>query len=181
MRSAQNDPLLLAGTVLTLLAQGIMALAAVGVALTLVAALGFSDTINAELAAEYGPDIIAMPVGAVAALLLVVMGLCALVFLLFGKLRGIISTVAEGDPFVPENADRLNAMEWLQIGIYGTGLLASSAAAMLAEWAEQFAEVSINASFDLDVPSLLLVVILFILARVFRQGAAMRADLEGTV
>jgi hypothetical protein len=181
MRSAQNDPLLLAGTVLTLLAQGIMALAAVAIALTLVAALGFSDMINAELVAEYGPDIIAMPVGAVAALLLVVMGLCALVFLFFGKLRGIIATVAEGDPFVPENADRLNAMAWLQIGIYVASLLSTGAAAMVAKWAEQFAEVSVKASLDLDVPSLLLVVILFILARVFRQGAALRADLEGTV
>ena len=39
----------------------------------------------------------------------------------------------------------------------------------------------IHVDASLDFSGVVMVVVLFILARVFRQGAAMRADLEGTV
>jgi Zn-dependent protease with chaperone function len=40
---------------------------------------------------------------------------------------------------------------------------------------------SFEFGFGFDFSGIILVVTLFILARVFRQGAEMRADLEGTV
>ena len=181
MTSAKNDLLLLAGKTLTVLVQGIMGLATAVTAITLIGVALFQGLIDREIIAEFGPQAVALPVASILWLLGTVLVLCALVFVFFGKLRGIIDTVAAGDPFVPENADRLNAMAWLQIGIYVASLLSTGAAAMVAKWAEQFAEVSVKASLDLDVPSLLLVVILFILARVFRKGAEMREELEGTV
>jgi Protein of unknown function (DUF2975) len=181
MNPPGNDLLLLAGRVLTLLIQGVMAVAAAVIAITAICVLTLQNTINAEIRAEFGADFAAMPVPAVLGLLAVVLVMVGLVFLFFGKLRGIIETVAQGDPFVPDNADRLNAMAWLQIGTYIAGMVAVGAAALVADWAEQFTDVDIDGSIDVDVPSILLVIILFILARVFRQGAAMRADLEGTV
>jgi Protein of unknown function (DUF2975) len=181
MKSPHNDLLLLAGKTLTLLIQGIMGLAAVVIGLVVIAVTVFHDSINQEIAAEFGAQTAAMPVGSILWLLLTVLAMVALIYLFFGKLRGIIDTVAQGDPFVPENADRLNAMAWLQIGIYILGLVAAAAAMLAAEWAGQFADVEIDGSLDLDLPNVLMVIVLFILARVFRQGAAMRDDLEGTV
>ena len=45
--------------------------------------------------------------------------------------------------------------------------------------ASQFKDAT--SDFGITLDGILLAVILFILARVFRQGAAMREDLEGTV
>lgn len=181
MTSAKNDLLLLAGKTLTVLIQGIMGLATAVTAITLIGVALFQGLIDQEIIAEFGPQAVALPVASILWLLGTVLVLCALVFVFFGKLRGIIDTVAAGDPFVPENADRLNAMGWLQIGIYLLGIAASVAAGLAAQWAGQFTEVEIDGSLELDVPSALLILVLFILARVFRHGAAMRDDLEGTV
>jgi hypothetical protein len=181
MNSARNDLLLLAGKTLTLLIQGIMGLAAVVIALTVIGVTLFQGSIDREIVAEFGPQAVSLPVVTILWLLVTVLALCALVFLFFGKLRGIIDTVSAGDPFVPENADRLNAMGWLQIGIYLLGIAATLAAGLAAQWAEQFTDVEIKGSLGLDVPSILLILVLFILARVFRHGAALRDDLEGTV
>lgn len=175
MNLPKNDLLLVSGKALTLLIQGVVALGTAVIALTIIGVLFFQDTIDAELRAEYGADIISMPVAPVIGLLAVV------VFLFFGKLRGMIDTVGQGDPFVPENADRLNAMAWLQISIYVVGFIAVGIASMVAAWAQQFVDTEIDTSIDFDIGAILLVLVLFILARVFRHGAAMRADLEGTV
>lgn len=80
----------------------------------------------------------------------------------------IVGTVAAGSPFDALNAGRLNKMGWLSLLLLGASRLG-------------------NIALDTAKPifespgSLLLALTLFILARVFRQGAAMREDLEGTV
>jgi hypothetical protein len=91
-------------------------------------------------------------------------------------LRQIVDTVATGDPFVPANATRLRTMAWLSIAIQIVALLAGAASVVLERVAS-----SVRADFDLSIEGILLPVALFILARVFRHGAAMREDLEGTV
>lgn len=181
MNPPRNDLLLLAGKVLTLLIQGAMVVAAGTIVITIPLVVIFQDSIDNGIALEYGSDTLGIPLVPVIGLLAVVLVLVSQVFVFFGKLRGIIDTVADGDPFVPENADRLNAMAWLQIGIYLAGLVAASVAVLVIVWAEQFTEIEIDGSLEVDIPSVMLIVTLFILARVFRQGAAMRADLEGTV
>jgi hypothetical protein len=181
MNAPGNDLLLLAGKVLTLLIQGVMGLSVAVITLTIPAVALFEGSINADAIAEFGPDTVPIPVLSVMALLACALVAVLLVFLFFGKLRGIIDTVAAGDPFVPDNADRLSAMGWLQIGIYVASLATASMATLLSSWVRQYTEITFDGSLDVDVPSVLLIIILFILARVFRHGAAMRDDLEGTV
>ncbi len=91
----------------------------------------------------------------------------------------ILASVQQGDPFVPENADRLSRMAWISLtgnvlafflGIYGAWL-----ATVLP------ADEKFNLSFDFGAGGPLLILVLFVLARVFRHGTALRADLEGTV
>jgi hypothetical protein len=181
MNASRNDALLLVSRALIVLIQAVMAISSVGVAITLGLVAFTHESLNAELRLEYGPEILAMPYWPMLSLLAVALGITVLIFLFFGKLRGIIGTVATGDPFVPENADRLSAMAWLQIGIYALGFAAKGVALLIADWAEQFTDFDIESSLDIDPPAVLLILVLFILARVFKHGAAMREDLEGTV
>ena len=97
------------------------------------------------------------------------------------SLRRIIGTVGEGDPFAPVNADRLSMMAWLLLGVQILMLPAAGLGLMLAKWADKVDHADVNINAGLDLTGILMVLVLFILARVFRHGAAMREDLEGTV
>jgi hypothetical protein len=181
MNPPANDLLLIAGKGLILLIQGVTALAGGLIALLAIAVPFFENVANAEVRAMTGPDFIAMPVGAVVGFLLILGVACALAFLFFGKLREMIDTVAAGDPFTPQNSDRLSAMAWLQIGLYSMHFIIPELEALITDWRQQFSEGPFNDGFDLNVTQIVLIFVLFILARVFRHGAAMREDLEGTV
>ena len=179
--NGRNDPLLLAGRILTILMQAFMALAAIGVSIAIPVVLFFQDKINAEIITEHGSDIGAFPAWQIAGLLLLAFVLIALAFVFFGKLRAIINSVGDGDPFAPENAERLTAMAWLSLGAYAVMAFMVGIAASIAEWAEKVDDVDMSYDFGVDLTGILMVIVLFILARVFRHGAAMREDLEGTV
>ena len=115
----------------------------------------------------------------VAAILLLMAAGLALMFLFFGRLRSIVASAQTGDPFIPENAARLEAMAWLLLGWEILNVLIGLARLYLANLTSG-TENSLNWSlYDLD--GLFIVLVLFILARIFRHGAAMREDLEGTV
>ena len=181
MNHKPNDLLLLAGKILTVLMQAFMAIGAAVLAIALPVVIFMQDKINAEVAAEYGNAVGELPMMALAGAILLALAAVALIFVFFGKLRAIIATVGEGDPFEPANADRLNLMAWLLLAVQAIAIPIGGLALLLAKWIEPMdnADVTIDAGFDLT--GILLVIILFILARVFKHGAAMREDLEGTV
>ncbi|RDC60922.1 hypothetical protein HME9302_02139 [Alteripontixanthobacter maritimus] len=183
MRPTHTDPLLLIGRIAVLIAQGLMAIAAFGVAIAIPALYFFRDTIVAEMAAEHpDTDIVFPTLPIVGALLLAFVAVAGL-FVFFGKLRHIIGTVEQGDPFVSDNASRLTVMAWIMLGVQllaiplaGLGLYVAK---LMGEAAAELDDLTVDVG--LDVSGILLVVVLFILARVFRQGTSMRDDLEGTV
>lgn len=154
----------------------------VGSVLLLVApvVIAMQDEVLAELAKEgaaQDPSI----VGAIALLLIagaVMMGL--LVWFLV-NLRRIIESVGEGDPFVPVNAVRLARMAWISIGAQIAALPVGAMVLYIDSAIGDGPKGDVDVDFTLDFGGIALAVILFILARVFRQGAAMREDLEGTV
>lgn len=130
----------------------------------------------AELDAQLARDGIVMSGKAA---MLIIFAFVFVITILFERLivqvMQIISSVGEGDPFVPANANRLERIGWLLLATQMLALIGMSIGAVEAladEWnfGEQF-------SFE----GLLSVILIFILARVFRQGTAMREDLEGTV
>ena len=92
------------------------------------------------------------------------------------RLRAMIATVRSGDPFQPANADRLTSMAWLALGIQACALADAPILAILREDL-----LDLPPAFGFSVGGFALALVLFILARIFRQGAAMRDDLEGTV
>jgi len=181
MSQRPTDPLLLAGRALTLIMQGFFAFAAVALTIALPCIWIFSDKIDAKIAAEFGDAAQALPLFAISAMMMLGILAVGLAFKFFGKLRQIIQTVGEGDPFVSENADRLTAMAWLLTSVYATGAAIAGVAITVLPWIEAMGESDGNFSVGIDLSAILTIIILFILARVFRQGAAMREDLEGTI
>ncbi|QLC23644.1 DUF2975 domain-containing protein [Parasphingopyxis algicola] len=93
----------------------------------------------------------------------------------FRLLTRIVRSVREGNPFLPANARRLRNMGWLALGFQLVALPVVFLEARLDEIAGQ------PGGLDLDLGGFVLALTLFVLARVFAEGAAMRADLEGTV
>jgi hypothetical protein len=92
------------------------------------------------------------------------------------RLRAIVETVRSGDPFVAANADRLQAIAWALLALQLLGLVIGAIAKSVSTPAHP---LDIDAGFSIN--GWLAVLLTFLLARVFAQGALMREDLEGTV
>jgi hypothetical protein len=179
MTKILNDPLLTAARLGTILAQifliiGQVALG-IAVAATIAGALGYvPDSVAVSGINDLGAPILWAAAVAMA-LILAAMGL-ATQFVV--RLRQIIDTVGQGDPFVADNAWRLTRMAWLAL----IGQLLAIAAGLIGGWIQAHGgEGKFDLEFNVSLAGVFLALVLFILARVFRKGAEMRAELEGTV
>ena len=92
------------------------------------------------------------------------------------RLLGIIVTVRRGDPFVAENAYRLNAIAWFLLVLQLLGMVIAAIGKAIANHGNPF---HVDAGFS--VAGWLAVILTFVLARVFAEGTLMREDLEGTI
>lgn len=99
-----------------------------------------------------------------------------LVQIVLTRLLSIVDTVRAGDPFIVENARRLQTIAATLLGIQ---LLHLVIGFVVAGTKSQVQQLDIDWSFS--ITPWIAVLLLFILARVFEHGARMRADLEGTV
>ena len=88
------------------------------------------------------------------------------------RLLAIVDTVRAGDPFILENARRLDAIAWSVLALELLRLMVLSITAVV--W-----EPGKLGSFSFA--PWLAILLLFVLSGVFAHGARMRADLEGTV
>ena len=96
--------------------------------------------------------------------------------LILKRLLAVVDTVRQGDPFLAENAYRLQAIAWFLLVLQ----LLSLAIAAIGRWISSPGhEVELEAGFSLA--GWLSVLLMFVLARVFAEGAIMRRDLEGTI
>ena len=109
-----------------------------------------------------------------------VVGLLAALVAIFERFlataQQLIASLGTGDPFIESNAIRVQRMGWLLLASQGVALLASLWSVAVEPMAEK-----LSVDGDLSPEALIAALGLFILARVFRHGAAMRDDLEGTV
>lgn len=115
------------------------------------------------------------------AMLLMLAVVLALAIWFLMLLRQIVATVAAGDPFISDNADRLGRMGWIAVGVELLSIPLGAAVIWIAGMVEDSDTVRLDDDVGFSGSGIVLILVLFILARVFRQGAAMRADLEGTV
>ena len=173
MTTASRDPLLAVARIMLAVARAVLAFAAGAIALAIPAVIAMRGKVLEHISVAGTPPeaiwaiVMLMASAAIAALL---------GFLFFRHLSRIVASVGDGDPFVPVNAERLQAMGWIAvvIQVLGVPVLAVS------RWIDKVTE-HVDATAQLSLSGILLAVILFVLARVFREGARMRADLDGTV
>jgi hypothetical protein len=96
--------------------------------------------------------------------------------LVYTRLLAIVETVRIGDPFVIVNAERLRTIAW---SIVGLELMHICVIALANSVTVGTGKVDIGGKFSLT--PWLTILLLFVLVRVFDQGARMRDELEATV
>ena len=138
-----------------------------------------SFAFQARLAAHFGsvPGGVAPMVMINGLRLLMMLGLAMIppTHIVLGRLLAIVETVRGGDPFVADNAQRLSAIAWALLGLQLLDLAFGAIALGISSDNE-----NIGWSFSI-VGWVGVLLLMFVLARVFDQGARMREELEGTV
>jgi hypothetical protein len=118
-------------------------------------------------------DRLIMGMRAIAAVFLVAIPLH---YVVLKRLLAIVGTVRAGDPFVAANAFRLQAIAWTLLALQLLSLVIGAIAKAVSTPAHP---LHLQAGFSIS--GWLAVLLTFLLARVFAEGALMREDLEGTV
>jgi hypothetical protein len=97
-----------------------------------------------------------------------------LVHALLTRILEMTDSVRHGDPFVPENAARLRAIAWCLLAIQllhaGFGLLVRQAQA-----------AHVRMEWEFSLAGWLAVLLTFVLARIFDEGARLRGDLRAII
>ena len=97
-------------------------------------------------------------------------------YVVLKRLLAMVGTVRAGDPFVAANANRLQAIAW---ALFALQLLSLVIGAIAKAYSTPAHPLNLNAGFSIN--GWLAVLLTFVLARVFAEGALMREDLERTV
>ena len=107
-----------------------------------------------------------------------VLGLAAVPvhYVVLKRLLEIVETVRAGDPFVAANASRLQSIAWALLTLQLLSLVIGAIAKSVSIPGHP---LHLDAGFSIN--GWLAVLLTFLLARVFAEGARMREDLEGTV
>jgi hypothetical protein len=109
---------------------------------------------------------------------IMVIGICAvpLAHIILTRLLAMVDTVRNGDPFVAENANRLQTIAWSVLVLEVMHAVVGIVAARVST-----ASQPLDIHWSFSVTRWLVVLLLFVLARVFDQGTRMREELEATV
>jgi hypothetical protein len=119
------------------------------------------------------------------AMLCIAIGL-ALIFRFMLALIAIIRSVQQGEAFTLANVARIRLMAWISLAGVGVGLcIAGSLGAVTERLGPHAPDGGIHIErfngLGLGWGQLLMTLLLFVLARLFAQAAAMRTEIEGTV
>lgn len=135
-----------------------------------------ADNIDIVLDGRRLDDLTRQIPAAAAALLAALVYLIGLIAIV-GRLRRIFQTLSAGDPFQPDNVTRLRF-----VGVVLAGLLLLGYAVPLA-MAAVFPDATreVNVDYALDLTSWFAVLVVFVLAEVFREGARLRGEAELTI
>lgn len=178
MLSKPKDPLLATVQVLLILIKIVFVFANVmlGIGIGALLTVGRADVLAKIAEAGAPPSAYWLLIVAIA----LIMGMLMLAYRFFQELSGVVSSVGDGEPFRADNATRLSRMGWISVGAHALGLTIGAIATWFAPYLEKL-HGHADLEFGVDGGGVLLTLILFVLARVFRSGAEMREELEGTV
>ncbi|OWR00079.1 DUF2975 domain-containing protein [Sphingopyxis witflariensis] len=171
-----DNRILLATRGLILLIMGLVAAGAIGLTAAALA-LPFYRSEVASALAEQAPALnmttLYPPLYGAFLFGLIALGL---IWATLSKLRAIVASVSEGDPFIAANSRRLKAIGWLMVA----GQVAAIALGLMIDRVASLTGTHGGGS-DLSLNGLLAILLVFALAGVFERGAQMREELEGTI
>lgn len=111
-----------------------------------------------------------------ASLLLATAGvMLALAARLFRRLRIVLDSISDGDPFTADNSRRLRHIGWLILVMQLLGAIAGWFGNRLPE------ATALGDGFSFSFSGLLAALLAFVVAQLFEQARCMRDELEGTV
>ena len=119
-------------------------------------------------------DVHSMIMGMRLEMLIGIVASLATIRLLFA-LKAILGSARAGDPFMASNANHFQTMGWALLTLQ----LLDIPAALLGHFFPSLGSAAPNG--DVSLGGWMAVLLLFVLARVFAAGTAMRDDLEGTI
>ena len=141
----------------------------------LVASLIWESTVMTALGVKSATDS-ARLIFAMRAIMVLGIAAAPLVQVVLKRLMAIVESVDSGNPFVILNAERLKTIAWSLVGLevihFVIIVVAKGASSQ---------ELPIDIDLKFSFTRWLAVLLCFVLARVFEQGARMRDDLEGTI
>lgn len=124
----------------------------------------------AMTADEFARIAFAAAAGAIAAL--------ALVQFILRALQRVVASARVGDPFIEANAAELVRVAWLLLGVTVIDALIKPIVYLLAPAAMR---AKIHDTVHISLIGLFAVLLIFVLAQIFRRGSEMRAELAGTI
>ena len=98
----------------------------------------------------------------------------AILLVVFRQLRRVLATLTRGDPFHPDNVRRLRTMGIALVGLEASGYLVRVVV-------QAFARMDRPWPLSVSATGWLAVLVVFVLAEVFREGARLRREAELTV
>ena len=110
------------------------------------------------------------------AIMLIGLASVPLTHVVLSRLLAIVETVRDGDPFVAENAARLQRIAWSVLGLAVLHVGVMSIATSIST-----PSFPVDIKWRFETTRWVTVLLLFVLARVFEHGTRMREDLAGTV
>ena len=114
------------------------------------------------------------PHGALALALLALSAYVTGLAVVFNRLRRVFATLTLGDPFHPDNVTRLRVIGLALIGLEAMGYLLHMALAFAFPG-------RVSATVTLNLTAWFAILVVFVLAEVFREGARLRQDAELTI
>ncbi len=104
----------------------------------------------------------------------------AAMMIVVDRLRRVFATLAAGDPFVPENADHLRVI-WITIAVLELLRTVASFVAGFLIRVFDGASDGLSVRFNVEFSVWFAVLVIFVLAEVFREGARMRQEQQLTI
>lgn len=148
---------------------------AIGFAMAIGLSFVFGDALTTQISTKYHGRNVAETI-VILRVLGVIGGVAAIALhQLFSRLLAIVATVRAGDPFVVANADRLQRIGWALLAIQLLDLVLGAITVELGRIGVD------HATWTPGFTGWIAIVMMFVLGRVFRVGAAMRDDLAMTV
>jgi hypothetical protein len=102
----------------------------------------------------------------------------ALVQFILRALRRVVASASVGDPFIEANAVDLLRVAWLLLSVNVIDALFNPMVYLLAP---DSVRAKIHDTVDISITGLFAVLLIFVLAQIFRRGSDMRAELAGTI